>query len=651
MTRWKPNLAPVDDKSEKEPTDEARLIKIGRPADNFAAQLPAVEPFVVQETSAEPGQGQSKPSQKDTQATPSTTFNPLDDASIDDLGSFLELSSEETPKEAETAKDEAPAKPENTLSRLRPYLKYQILALILIAVSVASYFAYNSHYSGSDVSSTVYILNSNQTVYEEALRLTDTSAMSNFVQRYFISMMLERGLSSETKSRFSSASAVLEWFGKSLKVNRDLSDHAARITFSLSGADPDFMGKLIDEYIGSYIDSKASIDAQTPSIESAPNQAPQSSGSQNTASAVSSQSDAMSAPLMKVDDKLRKLDQTDQEYVSALRLLSKDRFIGSTDTNVFRGFMPESDLATNSALAKLQSRVVELAVQKNALSVKFAPASREIQAIEQEIRGIREAMRQYLNEQRQFVQARRGELLTERAEILRQKALASIESDVISPPQAQIQPVQQKRRASLGNLPSGRFWFVGQDGTTIIAEPTNLGKTIATAAVNRQSGPAASDMAQAISLGQMNNTYAPAHQAAPYNAPFAGAVQANSPGSQLPMNASPMNQVQHPVNNYGVATPTAQSNVQAVSAYKPADHEQQSRNQNSLFASPSLDAKPNGGYQSSQVQQYQNSYYSSPLHTGVSQSPMMSSGLGSKFYQPNAPANRYPAGSSRGIYQ
>ena len=638
MTRWKPNLAPVDEMLDQKQTEESRLIKIGRQAENYAAQKPASDDPVVPEATKQPSPNNITQEAKQTPDPKSGAFNPLDDASIDDLGSFLDLSSEERAKEAEAEMKVTQTKTEKLWSRIRPYTTYAIIGLVALALLVTAISIYRMYYSDTAVSTTVYILNSNHPVHEEAIRLTDSSSMSNFVQRFFISMILERSLGTESRTKFSSATAMLEWFTKNLRINREVSDHAARITFNLSGSDPEMMSKLIDGYIGSYIDSRAASEAHAPVTEPV--------GVQNTAlprvtSGAGSETDITSGPLKSVDEKLRKLDQTDQEYVSALRLLSKDRLIGVTDANVFRGFVPESELASHSALAKLQSRVVELAVQKNALQVKFAPSSREIQAIEQEIRGVREAMRQYLNEQRQFVQARRGEFLSERSELLRQKALSHAENEGSSQAPQQSQVSQQKRRPSLGNLPSGRFWYVGQDGTTIIAEPTYLGKGQATTAVNSVQGFSAHEMPQSISYGPAINSGYTQNQY--YNPP---------------QPVQPVNQPQH-FNPYGHIQNVAPGYSPNMSAQKPAEYDQQARIKEAPAPPQPVDSRQNQGHstfqpaQAYQPQGYQPQYnqHSAPLHTGVGQSPMMSSGLGSKFYQPNSsPVNRYQTQSLRGSY-
>lgn len=642
MTRWKPNLAPVDEMLDQKQTEESRLIKIGRQAENYAAQKPASDDPVVPEATKQPSSNNTTQEAKQTPDPKSGAFNPLDDASIDDLGSFLDLSSEERAKEAEAEKKVTETKTEKLWSRIRPYTTYVVIGLVALALIVTAISVYRMYYSDTAVSTTVYILNSNHPVHDEAIRLTDSSSMSNFVQRFFISMILERSLSAESRTKFPSATAMLEWFTKNLRINREVSDHAARITFNLSGSDPEMMSKLIDGYISSYIDSRAASESHAPSTESV--------GAQNTAlpkatTGVSGETDITSGPLKAVDEKLRKLDQTDQEYVSALRLLSKDRLIGVTDANVFRGFVPESELASHSALAKLQSRVVELAVQKNALQVKFAPSSREIQAIEQEIRGVREAMRQYLNEQRQFVQARRGEFLSERSELLRQKALSHAENEASSPAPQQIQVSQQKRRPSLGNLPSGRFWYVGQDGTTIIAEPTYLGKGLTTTAVNNVQGFSPHEMPQSISYGPAINSGYTQNQY--YNAP------------QPVQSANP---VQH-FNPYGHIQNVAPGYSPNMSAQKPVEYDQQARIKEAPLSSQPVDSRQTYGpatpqaSQAYQPQSYQPQYnpqynqYSAPLHTGVGQSPMMSSGLGSKFYQPDSsPVNRYQTQSLRGSY-
>lgn len=663
MTRWKPNLAPVEEASEPKP-DEARLVKLDKSAEP-ASEWQTPSDVSVAEESPEQKRSCDAP-QNTVQTAPKTSspHNPLDDASIDDLGSFLKLPSDEQSKEGETPVKEVQPQAAGALARIKPYMKYGLAALLCVALAGAAYTVYRLYFNESQVSATVYILNNNQPVHEEALKMTDPASMTNFVQRFFVARLLERGFSSTSDSKFTSASAMLDWFRKSLKIDRDVSEHAARISFNLTGSDPMLMSKLVDGYISSYIESKAAIDAQTPIMESSvtANTQPSVNNGAKSAPVTSPESEAISNNLKIVDEKLRKLDEVDQEYVSAQKLLSRDRLIGSSDANVFRGFMPESDLATNSALAKLQSRVVELAVQKNALQVKFAPSSREIQAIEQEIRGIREAMRQYLTEQRQFVQARRGELLAERAEVLRKKALVSIENDITapSPVQQSAQAMPMNRRPVQGNLPSGRFWYVGQDGMTIIAEPTTLGKTIAATTAGGSTGQ------YRFEAPPQNPGYAPG----PINHLNSNAAL-SQPGSYPNMNQTPNNYMERPIypaQNYGPpinpvnqfqqapqqynAPQNPAQNMGAPAAHRPADYGQQFRYNDAYSTAQPQGASPVTTQQSAPQTQFQPpmSHYPNPLHTGVGQSPLMSNGLGSKFHQPNSPVNRSQTQTLRGSY-
>lgn len=674
MTRWKPNLAPVDEALDAKMSEELRLKKVEKLVESPAARNPIGDVSIAElggDSKASDNTGQSAP--ENSSSKTSNQANPLDDASIDDLGSFLELSSEEKTKESETPDTKAQNAPQRLWDGARPYFRHAAFVFGLIAILVGTYLTYRFYYTDTKVTSTVYVLNNNQPVHHEALKITDPATMSNFVQRFFVTMLLERGMSSSKETRFASAVEMLDWFRKSLKIDREVGDHAARITFNLTGSDPVFMSRLIDGYVSSYIESRVAMDAQTPVVETNVLQSPAPSKSSNNASPESEAT--VSNNLKVVDEKLKKLDEIDQEYVSALRLLSKDRLIGITDSNVFRGFMPESDLATNSALAKLQSRVVELAVQKNALQVKFAPSSREIQSIEQEIRGIREAMRQYLNEQRQFVQARRGEMLAERAEVLRQKAILSVETESsgASQPQQQSYPVAAaSRRPVQGNLPSGRFWYVGQDGTTIIAEPTSLGKSMGTTAVNNMLGQIRNDAPQAFGYSPTDHLNGAGMQGQynqlPYNQQQVYGLQPNYPPAaaqqNLFQNGSQINNYPSGHHPYGVQPnqfqQAPQVNVnqtqgpvaaQGISMPKTNEYDQQARSRDSYPSQTQGREIPIGSSYAAPPMQYQPaSPYASPLHTGVGQSPLMSHGLGSKFHQPNPSLSRSQTPAFRGSY-
>lgn len=659
MTRWKPNLAPVEGTPESREAEDARLNKMGNLEDSPGLKKPEGDVSIIEGSSQSERSLNGDKTSDEKSGAASGAHNPLDDASIDDLGSFLKLNADEKPNEEASATQEPQKMPASSLERIKPYTRYAVAAVVILVAVVTSYAVYKIYYSDTQVSSTVYILNNFSPVHEEASRIADPASLSNFVQRFFVSMILERSLSSNNETKFATVSGMLDWFKKNLKIDREMSDHAARITFNLSGSDPVLMSKLIDGYVSSYIESKAAIDSQTTAIESNVTQQsvadvtqPPATANLSTNNLASSapatkpapEDEAISSSLKQVDERLKKLDEVDQEYVSALRLLAKDRLIGVSENNVFRGFMPESELASNSALAKLQSRVVELAVQKNALQVKFAPNSREVQAIDQEIRGIREAMRQYLNEQRQFVQARKGELLSERAEILRQKAIVSIESEVV-PPKAQApqqtqvamaprqtQVIAPARRIAQGNLPSGRIWYVGQDGTTIIAEPTPLGRSAAVTAANTVSGGYSQDLPP-------RNNYRPInHQVDQFT---------NNP-LQNPYNSAPVfdprtKQTQAPY-QYNAA-PNGHTNPSAFVSNQKGPEQTPQIGHGDIYSTPhkqDFGAAYKGHAVPAPTVPTPNprpqSHYAnpSPLHTGVGQSPMMSSGLGSKYYFPNS---------------
>ncbi len=244
-------------------------------------------------------------------------------------------------------------------------------------------------------------------------------------------------------------------------------------------------------------------------------------------------------------------------------------------------------------------------------------------------------MRQYLNEQRQFVQARKGELLSERAEILRRKAMVSIENEMAplktqAPQHAQV--ISPAPRVAQGNLPSGRMWYVGQDGTTIIAEPTPLGRTASIAAAKTVSGGYSQDLQSRANYGPIN------HQV----------DQFTNNRLQNPLNSAAVvdprtNQVQPPY-QYNAA-PNGQVRASSIVSNQKA-HEQnphtgyrdtypapQKQDYGAAYKGQAVPAPivpaPNPRPQS----HYANP---SPLHTGVGQSPMMSSGLGSKYYFPNS---------------
>jgi hypothetical protein len=87
----------------------------------------------------------------------------------------------------------------------------------------------------------------------------------------------------------------------------------------------------------------------------------------------------------------------------------------------FSGFVPENNITGISSLARFQEKIVQLEINKQALAVRFAPTSKEIQAIDQEIQGVKAAMRECVEANLRFFQKGREQLLDRKGTAERKK--------------------------------------------------------------------------------------------------------------------------------------------------------------------------------------------------------------------------------------
>ena len=96
-----------------------------------------------------------------------------------------------------------------------------------------------------------------------------------------------------------------------------------------------------------------------------------------------------------------------------LRLRECELIIQLLDSGkgAFSGFVPENNITGISSLARFQEKIVQLEINKQALAVRFAPTSKEIQAIELEIQGVKAAMRDCVEANLRFFQKGREQLL------------------------------------------------------------------------------------------------------------------------------------------------------------------------------------------------------------------------------------------------
>jgi hypothetical protein len=212
------------------------------------------------------------------------------------------------------------------------------------------------------------------------------------------------GRISDGQTIFRNPKDLAKWLSEHLSANMENSDRLSKVTVKLEGQDPTFVQDTIQSYLDFYIDYTRSSNIQTSAAE-----APASEALQNR-----SDSDPGKAPskqgLANLEDKLTKLTLQDRECDLVMELL--DSGGGS-----FKGLMPENESALSQTLSKFQSKIVDLEISKNSLSMKFTPKSKEIQSVDEEIKGIKKAMRQYLVEHRRFLKGTYDMLLSEKKEL------------------------------------------------------------------------------------------------------------------------------------------------------------------------------------------------------------------------------------------
>ncbi len=133
----------------------------------------------------------------------------------------------------------------------------------------------------------------------------------------------------------------------------------------------------------------------------------------------------------------------------------------------FSGFVPENNITGISSLARFQEKIVQLELNKQALAVRFAPTSKEIQAIELEIQGVKAAMRECVEANLRFFQKGREQLLGQKG-IAEPKKGPTVMKDKGQQPQ------------SLEPSLLGRCWSFLSDGIdTVVNRLVSTGKSIA----------------------------------------------------------------------------------------------------------------------------------------------------------------------------
>lgn len=239
-----------------------------------------------------------------------------------------------------------------------------------------------------------------------------------------------RGLN-DGRDRFKNQGEFIKWFVMASSLETDSSSVPARITLKLTGKDPKFLKAISENYVRSYVEFRRTV--PTPAA--------------NQVNARSSADNAPVPPVLKtINERLQAFDIQEREYELALNLIDSGK-------SHFAGFIPKESMVEATSLAHFQQKIVQLELNKNALSLKYAPESREIRTVEAEIQAARKAMRQCLVEQLRFVKHNRELLLTQKMEL--EKGLSPAEVKPDTPQPVQNEPVRQAVSAdapvSLGN--------------------------------------------------------------------------------------------------------------------------------------------------------------------------------------------------------
>ncbi len=221
------------------------------------------------------------------------------------------------------------------------------------------------------------------------------------------------------REKFKNQGEFIRWFIKVSSLEADTSSVPARITLKLTGNDPKFLKAVSENYVRSYVEFRRAM--------------PVTVANQINTNAAADSS-AVPPVLKTINERLQTFDIQEREYELALNLIDSGK-------SHFAGFIPKESMVEATSLAHFQQKIVQLELHKNALSLKYAPESREIRTVEAEIQAARKAMRQCLVEQLRFVKHNRELLLTQKMEL--EKGLAA-------PPEVKPerqQPVQSESNA------------------------------------------------------------------------------------------------------------------------------------------------------------------------------------------------------------
>ena len=200
---------------------------------------------------------------------------------------------------------------------------------------------------------------------------------------------------SSSAQRFSDSGKFVRWLSSNLEVCPVPSK--GMVVVSLAGRDPNFLKSVLDSYIRQYhgyvkhaaLEQENYRDTQTGLEQSEGTKGPRAGpGLPNT------------------------MELQAQECESALGEIS-------TGKGMFRGFLSEEHLNAVPSLKTLQAKIVELEIEKIALTDHFNPESREVREKDLQIKKLRNAMQEGLARHLSYLKRKIAALAAEKTQLER----------------------------------------------------------------------------------------------------------------------------------------------------------------------------------------------------------------------------------------
>jgi hypothetical protein len=235
-----------------------------------------------------------------------------------------------------------------------------------------------------------------------------------------------------------------KWLGKNLAVDALVSGGMAKVTLRVQGEDPEYLKKVLDWYVPNYAEYRRNL--QIKQIAQHQPEGPRRD------------SNAHQRALAAILDQLQRIELQKNGCELALQLID-------SDAGVFSGFVPENAITGAAPLASFQEKIIQLAIKKKALEVKFQPGSREIRTIQQEIEGVKSAMRECVAAHLEFLKKGKTHLLAQQKELVRKNGTVSLGIDMDGTNHLDL------------NLGSDDSWFLLQDGLYLLRDRPSITRT------------------------------------------------------------------------------------------------------------------------------------------------------------------------------